>query len=391
MSIPRRTAQPASGTPAPAVGGQPAAGAQLAQAGPAGPAGPPARTGAGGGRLLRPGGALLALAAAAVFPLVFTNPAVTSIGVFTLIFIAAASAWNSFSGYSGYIALGHAVFFGAGAYTVAVTAQDLHLKGGYGVFALLPLAGAVSAAIAVPFGLIALRTRRHTFVVITIAIFFIFQLMATNLGVTGGSAGLQTPLPIWPAATFNDRFYYVALVIVVLTVAVSWLIRRSRFGLQLLAIRDDEDRARSLGVRAGRVKLAAFVISAVPVGLVGGVWVYFLGQVYPQFAFDPQFDISVALMAFLGGLGTLSGPVLGALLLEPLQQYFTLRFSAGSLYLIIYGALFLLVIVFLPRGIIPTAGDRLRSWRARRARHDETGAPLARRLGIRQRPRKEAQ
>ena len=353
MNAAREAAQEAQEAPAPGVMSGPASRA---------------------GRAMRPGGAVLALLAAAAFPLVFTNPAVTSIGVFTLIYIAAAAAWNSFSGYSGYIALGHAVFFGAGAYTVAVTAQDLHMKGGYLVFALLPLAGAVSAAIAVPFGLIALRTRRHTFVVITIAIFFIFQLLAFNLSVTGGSAGVQTPLPLWPAATFNDRFYYVALAIVVLAVGVSWLIRRSRFGLQLLAIRDDEDRARGLGVRTGRVKLAAFVISAVPVGLAGGLWVYFVGQAYPQFAFDPLFDISVALMAFLGGLGTLSGPVLGALLLEPLQQYVTLRFSAGSLYLIIYGALFLLVIMLLPRGIIPTGGDWFRSWRARR---DGSRAPGA--------------
>ena len=331
----------------------------------------------GKARVARPGGAMLALLIAAVFPLVFTNPAVTSIGVFTLIYMAAAVAWNAFSGYSGYIALGHAVFFGSGAYTLALTAQDLHLKGGYLIFALLPLAGAVSAAVAVPFGLIALRTRRHTFVVITIAIFFIFQLLAYNLGVTGGSAGVQAPLPVWPAATFNDRFYYVALVIVVLALAVSWLIRRSRFGLQLLAIRDDEDRARGLGVRTGQVKLAAFVISAVPTGLAGGLWVYFVGQVYPQFGFDPQFDISVALMAFLGGLGTLSGPVLGALLLEPLQQYFTLRFSAGSLYLIIYGALFLLVIMLLPRGIIPTVSAWLRSRRERRERGRQGGSPAA--------------
>ena len=359
--------------------------AQQAQSAPAATAAAavPGRGGAAR-RGLRPGGLVLVLLAAAAFPLVFTNPAVTSIGVFTLIYIAAAVAWNGFSGFSGYIALGHAVFFGSGAYAVAVTAQDLHMKGGYLVFALLPLAGAVSAAIAVPFGLIALRTRRHTFVVITIAIFFIFQLLAYNLGVTGGSAGMQTPTPIWPAATFNDRFYYVALALVVLTIAVTWLIRRSRFGLQLLAIRDDEDRARGLGVRTSRVKLTAFVISSVPVGIAGGLWVYFVGQVYPQYGFDPQFDISVALMAFLGGLGTISGPVLGALLLEPLQQYFTLRFSAGSLYLIIYGALFLLVIMFLSRGIIPTAGDWFRSWRARRdgsrgpaASRDETEAPAA--------------
>ena len=99
--------------------------------------------------------------------------------------------------------------------------------------------------------------------------------------------------------------------ILVLTVAMSWAVRRSRFGLQLLAIRDDEDRARGLGVKTGRIKLAAFVLSAFPVGMVGGLYFYFLGQIFPQFAFDPLFDISIALMAFLGGIGTLVGPVLG--------------------------------------------------------------------------------
>ncbi|HKB32067.1 MAG TPA: branched-chain amino acid ABC transporter permease [Streptosporangiaceae bacterium] len=316
---------------------------------------------------LQPAGIAALAAAAGVFPLVFTNPLVTEVGVYTLIFVAAAAGWNIFSGYSGYISLGHAVFFGSGAYFVGIAAKDWHLSGS-GVFALLPLAGLLAAVIAVPFGLVALRVRRHTFVVITIAIFFIFQLMAFNLSVTGPSAGVLAPNVNWQAATFNNPFYYVALAIAAVTIALSWLIRRSRFGLQLLAIRDDEDRARSLGVRAMRVKLAAFVISAVPMGMAGGLWMYFIGQVLPQYGFDPAFDLVVALMAFLGGLGTISGPVLGAILLEPLQQYLTLQFSVGYLYLIIYGVLFLAVIILMPRGIIPTVAERLTWLRTRSGR-----------------------
>ena len=107
--------------------------------------------------------------------------------------------------------------------------------------------------------------------------------------------------------------------------------RRSRFGLQLLAIRDDEDRARGLGVRVARVKLLAFVLSAIPVGMAGGIYAYFLGQIFPQFAFDPLFDLSIALMAFFGGLGTVAGPLLGALVLESLQQYFTQQYGRARL------------------------------------------------------------
>jgi branched-chain amino acid transport system permease protein len=144
-------------------------------------------------------------------------------------------------------------------------------------------------------------------------------------------------------------------------------VRRSRFGLQLLAIRDDEDRARGLGVRTRRVKLIAFVLSAFPVGMVGGLYFYFLGQVFPQFAYDPLFDVSLALMGFLGGIGTITGPLLGALVLEALQQYFTQTFSGSGTYLIIYGVLFLVVILLLPQGVVPGVLELWRRWQARSA------------------------
>jgi branched-chain amino acid transport system permease protein len=318
-------------------------------------------------RALATAGIAVAIAIFAVFPLFVTDPTATSIAVFTLIFMVAATSWNIFSGYSGYLALGHAVFFGSGGYAVALAAQDWHVAGGWAVFALLPVAGVVAGLIAIPVGLIALRTRRHTFVVVTIAIFFIFQLAAYNFSFTGGTSGLTLPFAPFPAATYNNPFYYVALIILVATVILSWAVRRSRFGLQLLAIRDDEDRALGLGVKTRRVKLAAFVISAIPVGMVGGLYFYFLGQIFPQFAFDPLFDLSIALMGFFGGLGTITGPLLGALVLESLQQYLTQTFSSDATYLIAYGVLFLAVILLLPRGVIPGVSELIRRRRTRRA------------------------
>jgi branched-chain amino acid transport system permease protein len=342
---------------------------------------------AGAGRRLgwRALAIVVALAVAvvfAVFPVMTHDPTATSIAVFTLIFMVATTAWNIFSGYSGYLALGHAVFFGSGGYAVALAARDWHVPGGWEVFALLPFGGLVAAAIAVPFGLIALRTRRHTFVVVTIAIFFIFQLTAFNLGFTGGTSGIQLPFAPFSAANYNQPFYYVALVILVLTVLLSWAVRRSRFGLQLLAIRDDEDRARGLGVKTSRVKLGAFVLSAFPVGMVGGLYFYFLGQIFPQFAFDPLFDVSLALMAFLGGIGTLLGPLLGALVLEALQQYFTQSFSGSGTYLIAYGVLFLAVILLLPRGVVPTLTQMIRDRRARTPTAPEAAPEPAVRGGV---------
>jgi branched-chain amino acid transport system permease protein len=309
---------------------------------------------------------LLVLAVAAItFPLVFSSPVVTNYAVYALIFVAVVSAWNLFSGFSGYISLGQAVFFGSGAYAVGIAARDWHVTG-TGVFALLPLAAAVGAVIAVPFGLVALRVRRHTFIVITIAVFFIFQLMAYNLNsFTGGTIGVSAPFLPWSPTTFNSRFYYITLACAVAAVVIAVLVRRSRFGLQLRAIRDDEDRVRGLGVRAMRVKLAAFVLSAAITGLVGGVWFLYLTQVLPASGFDPLFDLSLVLMAFLGGLGTISGPIIGALIVEPGQLYLTIKYTNGYLSEILLGALFLLIVLFVPRGIVPTAGEWIRRLRSR--------------------------
>jgi branched-chain amino acid transport system permease protein len=319
------------------------------------------------------GGLVLVLIIAIIFPLVFTNATVSNIAVQTVIFVAVASAWNIFSGYSGYLSLGHAIFFGTGAYATGIIARDWQVNGA-AVFALLPLAGLIATVIAIPLGLIALRVRRHTFVVITIAFFFIAQLSASNLAITGGSSGLLAPVPNWSPATFNDPFYYVGLVIAIGTIVLAALIRRSRFGLQLRAIRDDEDRAVGLGVRAMPVKLTAFAISGFITAMAGGLWFFFLSQTFPQFAFDPLFDLAIVLMAFFGGLGTVAGPVLGALVLEPVQLYLNLRLTNDYLSEILLGVLFLVIILFMPRGVLPTANEFITAQRARlRQNADPTG------------------
>lgn len=313
--------------------------------------------------------ALLALLAATIaFPLIFSNPTITSIAVLTVIYAAATTAWNIFSGYTGYIALGHAVFFGTGAYALAILCKDWHITSDYGPILMLPICGLIAAIIAVPLGAIALRARSHTFVVITIAMFFIAQLLVYNLrGLTNGSAGLELPIPSWTFDVYNLPFYYGGLVILLLALATSWWVRRSKYGLGLLAIRDDEERALGLGVKTGPSKLIAFVISALFVGMLGGLWAYYIESVFPPFAFSALFDISLALMAFLGGIGTLSGPILGAALLIPTQEYFASDRLLTGWYLVLFGALILVVILLLPEGVIPSARKRWLQWTAKQA------------------------
>jgi branched-chain amino acid transport system permease protein len=309
---------------------------------------------------------LLCLAGAIVFPLIFSDPATTTVAFLTLAFAAAGSAWNIFCGYSGYIALGHAVFFGIGAFALAYICGRWTIPGGWEPFYFVPVAGIVAALVAVPIGLVALRTRRHTFVVITIAIFFIFQLLAENniFNLTHGTAGVEFPIPPWGGYTYNLPFYYVILAILIVTVVTSWFVRHSKYGLELLAIRDDEERARGLGVRTESVKLSAFVLSAFFVGMVGAVVEYFIGSTFFNSAFDPQFDVLVALMAFLGGLGTISGPLLGALLLEPVRQYLTIAIERPGMSLVVEGLVFLVVILLLPQGIVPAVSKLLFGRRA---------------------------
>jgi branched-chain amino acid transport system permease protein len=328
-------------------------------------------------------GLVLLVAVVAVIPLA-KNVTVTHVGVFVLVYVGSAVAWNIFSGFTGYISLGTAVFFGVGVYTVALLSKHLNLVGGV-VFALYPLAGLMAAVAAVPFGLIALRVRRHTFVVVTIAVFFIFQLMASNFSWTGAASGIYPPFLNWDANTFDIPFYYTALLIAVAAAVLAWAIWGSRFGLQLRAIRDDEDRARGLGVKTMRVKLAAFVISGFIVGMLGGLYFYFQAEALPQYAFNPFFDLTIALMAFLGGFGTLSGPIFGALLLEPYLGYAQLAVTNAYVAEIVLGALFLVVIIFLPRGILPTVGEKLLAFRASRQRRAEAqgaGPPSAASPGV---------
>lgn len=313
----------------------------------------------------------------AIFPLLFTNPTVSSVGVWAMVFVMCVSGWNIFSGYTGYIALGHAVFYGVGQYATALLMLHMNITPGWPSFILIPISGVIAAIFAIPIGWMLLRVRKHTFIVLTIAMMFIFQLLAYNWSsITQGSTGLQPAQPLWAGDTFNNPFYYVAFAGAILAILTSWIVRRSKFGLNLLAIRDDEDRARSLGINTARSKLIAFVISAVFLGFAGSVYALFVGQVFPQFAFDPSFDVSLTVMAFAGGIGTIAGPAIGALVVSSAQQYFYITYGGQNVFLIVYGILFIALLRLLPGGVVPAIAGRWRNFVSSRSNvrdphHDE--------------------
>lgn len=293
------------------------------------------------------------------FPLLFPNPAVTTIAVFALIFAGAATGWNILSGFTGYVSLGHAAFYGIGAYFLLLLCQVGNVPGGFIPLLLLPVVGLLTGICALPLGWVALRTKHYTFMVITIAIFVMAAQLPNLLsGIIVGLSEQALPIPLWSGQEFNLPFYYTALFLLLLAFAVSWWIRHTKYGLGLLALRDDEDRARGLGVQVGASKLLAFIVSASFVGMAGAISAYFLGFVSPPSAFDRSLNIAIPLMALLGGAGTLWGPIIGALLVVPLQQFLTLQYGAQGWDLILYGLLLLGVVRMLPEGIIPTFSRR---------------------------------
>lgn len=285
--------------------------------------------------------------------------------VFTLMYAGLASAWNLVGGYAGYPSLGHAAFFGIGAYAIAIVFEN-SVGNGYGPFLLLPAIGIGAALVSIPIGWVAMRTRADVFAIVTITMLFIAQTLAFNLrGITDGAQGKAVGIPPFPTDTYDRPFYYAMLALLALAMVASFYFSRSKIGLSLLAVRADEDKAEGVGVHVTAVKLIAFAFSAGITAMIGGVWAYYVGFVYPQFAVDPLVTIGMVLMTFLGGRATLWGPVIGAFILVPAQETFAYQFGASQVYLLAYAAIFLFIMLLLPRGILPTIADRLRGRRTR--------------------------
>lgn len=302
---------------------------------------------------------------------------VLNVAVFTLMYAVMATAWNLVGGFAGYPSLGHAAFFGIGAYASGLWFEHHHVHSGYEPFLLLPAIGLLAAAIGLPVALVAMRTRSDVFAIVTITLLFVTQTLAFNLrSITRGAQGLALPVPPFSARTFERPFYYVLLVLLAVAMAVSFGALRSKFGLALAAIRADEDKARGIGVRTLGVKVLAFSVSVGFTAMVGAIWAYYEGFIYPQFAVDPLVTIAIVLMSFLGGRATLWGPVVGALILETAQQTLAYSLGGSQFYLIAYAMVFLLVMLLLPRGIVPSIQESLRRRRRRIAVDTAgTGAP----------------
>jgi branched-chain amino acid transport system permease protein len=286
------------------------------------------------------------------FPSLAPNPYILSAGVVILNYAVLSTAWNFVGGFTGYISLGHGALFGLGAYGTGL----LITRAGVPSFVALFLAAVLVALLAVPIGFAALRVRGASFVIVSIALVLILLLVFQSwASFTGGSRGLVVPRP-FPGMLRADHhavFFFLFTALLAAALLAWWAIDRSRFGMGLKAIREDEDKAQSLGIATFTSKLVVFVVSALFTALGGGLYALWFGDLDPVFQFSILTGAYMVLMALLGGVRHLFGPVLGALVVGYALEYFKLEYGNTPLHLAATGLLLGVVVMVMPDGVIP--------------------------------------
>ena len=272
-----------------------------------------------------------------------------SVLIVCFLFAIMASGWNIISGFAGYVSLGHSVFLGIGMYTGSILGQYFNLPTYY--FFLVAML--VSVLIAVIIGAVILRTKSHSFVIITIALLLSVQLIFSNWrSFTGGAEGIIFRSPSWVRQLGNMPYYYMFFTIFLLTISLVWFITRSRLGAGFIAIRDDEAKAGSIGINTTQYKIIAYGLSAAPFGLAGAVYAQYLGFVNPIGAFNILLSVYLVLSALVGGKGTMWGPVLGGFIIALANEVATVSSGGISARVLIMGIILVATVMFLPQGIL---------------------------------------
>ena len=290
------------------------------------------------------------------YPAVAPNPYSLSVGIGILNYAVLSTAWNFVGGFTGYISLGHGALVGLGAYGTGL----LIVRAGLPSFVALFVAAAIVALLAVPIGFAALRVRGASFVIVSISLVLILLLVFQSwASFTGGSRGLVVPRPFphLRRAEHHMVFFFLFAGLLAVALMTWWVIDRSHFGLGLKAIREDEDKAQSLGIPTFTFKLVVFVVSAAFSGLAGGLYALWFGDLDPVFQFSVLTGAYMVLMALLGGVRHLFGPLLGALVVGYALEYFKLEYGDTPLHLVATGLLLGVVVTFMPDGVIPALSN----------------------------------
>jgi branched-chain amino acid transport system permease protein len=288
-----------------------------------------------------------------LYPFVFSNAFYLDVGVALLLAAISASAWNIVGGYAGQVSVGHSMFFGAGAYLPLLVYHHWQLPPMVGI----PLGIIVSLVLAVIVGLPTFRLSGHYFSMATIAVAELIRLVVGTWDFVGAAIGLQGPAVGrgWYDLTFRGElpYYFIFLAVLAVLLLVTWQVQRSRFGYYLRAIKAGERAARSLGVPVRRTKLFALMLSATFTSIAGSLYAIKTGFIDPESGFGILVSVQMVIIAALGGAGTLYGPLVGAIILIPLQTATNTWFGGGGtgLTYILYGGIIVIIARFEPGGL----------------------------------------
>ncbi|MCZ8186004.1 MAG: branched-chain amino acid ABC transporter permease [Beijerinckiaceae bacterium] len=317
---------------------------------------------------------LIVVAILAVLPFGFSANTTLNFLGFVLIVTLAAQGWNLLAGYGGQFSFGHAAFFGMGAYGIALA----QVRFGLNPWLALPLAIALGALTGTILGYLSFRARLRGsyFALVTLAFAEVFRILANASTFTGGAAGVLIPLRIEAANfQFADKrsFYWLALAFVAFALLLTQAIARSRFGAYLVAVRENEDAARALGVDALAVKLKAITLSGGITAAAGSLYAQKFLYIDANLAFGPWISVEALLAPIIGGIGTVFGPLAGAVLLlglgEITKTFFTwlLGGAVPGIDLVVFGVLLILCVAFAPRGVLGLLWRILPAFRGGRA------------------------
>ncbi len=309
--------------------------------------------------------AIIVLAAAYAAPLLITSPTYQNFLILVMMIAQLSVAWNILGGYAGQVSLGHAAFFGIGAYTSTVLLIRFGLSPWLGMLA----GGMLATLFALAIGWPCFRLKGHYFAIATIAVAEILQVVFTNWDAVGGAVGLSVPLQEqgWQAFVFNTSklpYYYISLCLLLITLLCSWAIERSFLGHYFRAIKDEPEAARSLGINLTRYKLVAIAASSFLTAAGGTLYAQRILFIDPDSVMSTALSVKIALVVILGGVGSLLGPVFGAAILTGIDEATRQVFggSGRGTDLILYGLLIVVVAVYYPQGVM----GGINAWRQRR-------------------------
>jgi branched-chain amino acid transport system permease protein len=289
-----------------------------------------------------------------LYPLLLTGDFYERMGAEVLLAAIGASAWNIVGGYAGQVSVGHAIFFGAGAYLPLLFYHHWQLPPLLGV----PFGIVISVVIAILIGMPTLRLQGHYFSMATIAVAELVRIVVSNWDFVGAAIGMMGPAVArsWLDVSFRSPipYYYIFLAVLAALLFLTWHIQRSRMGFYLRAIKAGERPARSLGVAVRWYKLYAFMLSAAFTSIAGSLYALMVGFVDPESGFGILRSVELIITAALGGAGSLFGPLLGAAILIPLQTATNTYFGGGGtgLTYILYGGIIIVIARFEPGGLL---------------------------------------